>query len=226
MKFGSVLGKLFLGRAHELEGQLAAQRAGLLDFPATVQLADSAVILRLLEASDRDGILRFARSLPQHDLLFLRRDITQPDHVDAWLRDIAEGLYSSIVAVEGDDIVGYATVATDGMDWTAHVAELRVLVAEAMRGKRLGSLLTEQAFAIANERGVRKMIAQMTTDQVAAMRTFSRMGFEPEAVLRNQVQDRDGALHDLQIMSLDVDEFRSRVQLARLNAENDLRLFS
>jgi hypothetical protein len=33
----------------------------------------------------------------------------------------------------------------------------------------LGRLLTEQGFAIARERGVRKMIAQMTTDQEAAI---------------------------------------------------------
>ena len=124
-----MLGKLFLGRAHELEGQLAAQRAELLDFPASVQLGDSTITLRPIEAQDRDAILRFARRLPQHDLLFLRRNITEPDQVDAWLRDITDGSYSSIAAVEGDDIVGYATVARDGMDWTAHVAELRVLVA-------------------------------------------------------------------------------------------------
>ncbi len=68
------------------------------------------------------------------------------------------------------------------MTWTRHVAELRVLVAPEMRGLGLGRLLTEQGFAIARERGVRKMIAQMTTDQEAAVHAFERMGFEREAV--------------------------------------------
>lgn len=88
-----------------------------------------------------------------------------------------------------------------------------------MRGLGLGRLLTEQGFAIARERGVRKMIAQMTTDQEAAVHAFERMGFEREAVLRGQVMDREGALHDLQIMGLNVQEFRAKLDLARAQAE-------
>jgi hypothetical protein len=70
-------------------------------------------------------------------------------------------------------------------------------------------------------RSVRKMIAQMTLDQRAAMRVFSHMGFEREARLRNQLVDRDGQFHDLQIMSLDVDEFRARVDLMAISAQHE-----
>ena len=42
--------------------------------------------------------------------------------------------------------------------------------------------------------------------------------FEREARLRNQLIDRDGQLHDLQIMSLDVDEFRAKVDLMAVSA--------
>ena len=47
------------------------------------------------------GILAFARALPEHDLLFLRRDITQPDQVDAWLRDTTAGNATTVLAVDG-----------------------------------------------------------------------------------------------------------------------------
>jgi L-amino acid N-acyltransferase YncA len=183
-----------------------------------VTLGGHALTLRLLAAGDREAVLAFAQALPEHDLLFLRRDITRPDNVDAWLSDIEEGRYVTVIAVEGANVVGYATVATDRMTWTRHVAELRVLVAPSARGIGLGALLTEQAFALAQDRGVRKMIAQMTTDQDAAVRAFERMGFVREAVLRGQVMDRDGGLHDLQIMGLDVEAFRARLDLATFQA--------
>lgn len=214
-----VLERLFGGQATKLDRQYASQRVELLDLPASLTLGGANFSIRTIGDTDRDAILAFARSLPEHDLLFLRRDITQVENVEAWLRDIAEGSYASIAAWSGGEIVGYTTVASDRMTWTRHVAELRVLVAPAMRGLGLGRLLTEQGFAIARERGVRKMIAQMTTDQEAAVHAFERMGFEREAVLRGQVMDRDGALHDLQIMSLDVEEFRAKLDLARAQAQ-------
>ena len=118
-------------------------------------------------------------------------------------------------------LLGYASVASDRLSWTRHVAELRILIAPRMRGKRLGRLLTEQAFALAKERDVKKMMAQMTTDQEAAIKVFSRMGFQKEARLRNQVIDRDGGLHDLQIMSLDVEEFQAKIDVMLLSAQSE-----
>lgn len=216
------ISRLLLGPAAEIEAQAAAQRAQLLPLPATVPLGEETVTLRRLERGDSDAILGFARGLAPHDLLFLRRDITEPDEVEAWLEDIEAGYAISIGAFDAVGLAGYATVNRDRMTWTAHVAELRVLTASRMRGKGLGWLLTEQAFAIAREMGIRKMMAQMTTDQEAAIAVFRRMGFEPEAVLRNQVLDREGRLHDLQIMSLDVDAFRAKVNLARASVESHL----
>jgi L-amino acid N-acyltransferase YncA len=222
MGVADTLMSVLAGRSWRVASQAAAQRLEPLEYPATVQLSGGPVTLRPMEAHDRVAMLAFANSLPTHDLLFLRRDITQPDVVDEWIHDIDQDRYLTIVAVKDDQIVGYATVASEGLMWTRHVAELRILVSPAMRGQQLGRLLTEQAFALARERGVRKMIAQMTTDQQAAMRVFGHMGFEKEARLRNQLIDRDGQLHDLQIMSLDVDEFRAKVDLMAVTAQHEL----
>ena len=212
------LGRLFMGPNWRVAEQFDAQPREPFTLPAQLSLGDTAVTLRSIERADRDAILEFARSLPPHDLLFLRRDITKPDQVDAWLEDAAEGLATTLLAIVDSRIVGYATVVSDGLTWTRHLRELRVTVSSSMRGKHLGRLLTEQAFAIAKQQGVKKMIAQMTTDQRAAIRVFRGMGFEPEARLRNHVIDREGLLHDLQIMSLDVDAFEAKLDLALLQA--------
>lgn len=213
------IGRLLSGPSWRVAEQADAQPREPLTFPADIALGDTRVRLRLLGSGDRDAVLEFARHLPPHDLLFLRRDITDPDQVDQWLRDTEQGLSVTVLALRGDEIVGYTTVASDGLNWTRHVRELRVLVGPTMRGKNLGRLLTEQAFAIAKQQGVKKMIAQMTTDQKAAVKVFREMGFEPEARMRSQVMDRDGLLHDLLIMGLDVDAFQSKLDAALMGAQ-------
>ena len=216
------VGRVLGGHGWKVADQAAAQAAQRLEYPATLNLDGTEITLRLFGPGDKDAMVDFARRQPPHDLLFLRRDITQPEVVEAWLHDIADGFNTAVVAVHDDRIVGYTGVSTDRMSWTRHIAELRVLVDPSMRAKRLGRLLIEQAFAIARERDAKKMVAQMTTDQGAAIKVFSRMGFQREARLRNQVMDRDSVLHDLQIMSLDVDEFQAKIDVMMLSAQSEL----
>ena len=215
------VGRALGGHGWKVADQAAAQAAQKLEYPAVLNLDGTEITLRLFEPGDKDAMVAFARAQPAHDLLFLRRDITRPEVVDAWLRDIADGFNTTVIATHDDAIVGYAGVNSDRMSWTRHIAELRVLVDSSMRTKRLGRLLVEQAFAIARERDVKKMIAQMTTDQEGAIRVFTRMGFQREARLRNQVMDRDSVLHDLQIMSLDVDEFQAKIDVMMLSAQSE-----
>jgi len=89
-----------------------------------------------------------------------------------------------------------------------------VLVGERGRGHGLGRSLTAEAFRIAEDMGVRKMVAQMTIDQDGAIRTFKRLGFTSEALLHDHVMDADGSTLDLVIMSQDVFAFeRTLAQL-------------
>lgn len=198
----------------ELVQQATAQPMAPIPLPRDVTLGALQITLRRMEQGDGPMIVQFARALPPHDLMFLRRDITDPEQVEAWLRDAAAGLSETVLALHEGQLVGYATAVADGLNWTRHVRELRVVVAPQMRGRRLGRLLTEQAFATARAQGVQKMMAQMTTDQENAVLVFESLGFEREAVLRNHVMDRDGGLHDLQIMSLDIDAFRAKLLAA------------
>ena len=174
-------------------------------YPAAGTVGGQRVTLRLMDASDGAGILAFARALPEHDLLFLRRDITQADQVETWVQRIEAGVTTSLLVLDQDDsIAGYATVDGSDLPWSQHVAELRVLVGPTLRGRGIGRLLTEEAFRIALGMGVDKIIGQMTVDQHEAIAVFRSLGFQPEALLRDHVKDREGEKHDLVILSHDV----------------------
>jgi L-amino acid N-acyltransferase YncA len=181
-------------------------------YPRQASIDTGPVTLRYMTAADAEVALAFARALSPHDLLFLRRDITRPEAVDIWMKGIERGRITSIVAEDGGRVFGYATIDRGDLSWSPHVAELRVMVAEAMRGKGLGRLLTQEAFAIALDIGIEKMVAQMTLDQKGAIAVFEEMGFRPEALLRDHVKDRDGKTHDLLILSLDVAKFQAQME--------------
>lgn len=182
---------------------------GLRAYPVTRKIGRRDVTFRYMSDSDKEAMLSFARALPEHDLLFLRRDITQPAAVDSWIRDIESELISTVLATVDSNIVGYGTIHRNDLRWSSHVAELRVMVAEEMRGQGLGRVLTQESFAIALASGIEKIVAQMTLDQKGAIATFQGIGFRPEALLRDQVKDRDGNKHDLLVLTHEVAKFEA-----------------
>ncbi len=174
-------------------------------FPRDITLNDGhGVQLRLMSADDRDAVLGFARGLPEEDLLFLRLDVTQGDVVDDWIANLASGNSTSLVAYDDGVLVGYATVHRNPAPWTRRVGEIRVNVGPDYRGKGLGKNLTSQIFDIARAQGLKKVMANMTSDQPGAQAAFRRLGFVPEALLADYVEDRNGLSRDLVIMSYDV----------------------
>ncbi|NLY02811.1 MAG: GNAT family N-acetyltransferase [Rhodopirellula sp.] len=170
-------------------------------FPLQVRSRSGAVIVSLLSEECRESMIAFARALPQDDLLFLERDISNPHEVDRWIEAVAQGTMVSIVARQQDVVVGYATFDRGRVPWTRHVAELRVVVASSARGGGIGRLLLEMVFEMSQQQGVRKVIARMTPEQTEAQRLFKRLGFEEEAVLRDNAMDAHGVTHDLLLLS-------------------------
>ena len=181
-------------------------------FPRTLEHNDQTLELSLMGDGDVDLLVDFAKQLPRHDLLFLRRDIRESKAVLAWTREIAEDRCITVLAKAGDKLLGYGSMHKSELRWSEHVAELRIVVSEDARGMGLGSLLTQEVFAIALETGIEKMIARMTLDQKGAIATFEGLGFRPEALLRDHVKDLNGDRHDLIVMSLAVDAFHSTIE--------------
>lgn len=176
-------------------------------YPREIRLGDKTLQLRMMDAGCRDDLLAFARTLPRLDVLFLRMDITDPKNVDEWIRNIAAGRTTTVVAYEGAKLAGWASLHHNEVLWTRHVGEIRTIVGPDYRNIRLGARLVEEIFEVAKDLGLKKITAQMTTDQRGARATFERIGFRPEALLADYVIDGEGRTHDMLIMSYDIDGF-------------------
>ncbi|TNE58142.1 MAG: GNAT family N-acetyltransferase [Alphaproteobacteria bacterium] len=182
-------------------------------YPIALDLDGDKIEIRLMTPADEAAVAAFAKELPPHDLLFLRRNITEPKVLSAWARDLEEGAIHSLVAMKGDKVVGTTAVVRDEYSWSPHLGELRVLVASDMRKNGLGRKLIEESFVMALGLELEKLIAQMTVDQRGAIEVFETMGFTGEALLKDHVKDQAGEKHDIVILALDV---------ARADAQNAL----
>ncbi|HEU0044350.1 GNAT family N-acetyltransferase [Sphingomonas sp.] len=173
-------------------------------------------LIRRFDPADRERVAAFARTLPEHDLLFLGRDLNHPRVIEAWLEAIGDGWIDSLLAVDQDAaeprVAGTAALVRDPLGWSAHVGEVRLLVSPDRRGAGVGRDLLEAIFAIARDRGLAKLTARMTPDQSGSVALFEGLGFRAEALLKDQVRGRDGRSHDLAILSFDAARHAARQQ--------------
>ena len=173
----------------------------------TIEVDKQRVEFRDMRTGDADELLSFVRSVPRHDLMFLPSDITGVEGLNGWIDEMLMGLSRVILAVGPNGIVGFGSVVHSASPWMRHIAELRVVVGPALRGSGLGRELIARAFRAATTAGVQRITAQMTFDQLSAIRVFRELGFSPLAVLPDQVIDQDGTTYDLLIMHEDVESF-------------------
>ena len=181
-------------------------------YPRSVASPQGDIALRLLTPDDEAAVLAFAQELSTHDLLFLRRDISQPKVVAAWMDATRRGTIVTVLATREGAVLGCATIVRDDLSWSRHVGELRVMVLPLRCAARSWARSSRRkALRVALDMGLEKLMAQMTVDQRGAIAVFEGLGFKPEALLRDHVKDREGRKHDIVILSHDVAHFHAQM---------------
>jgi L-amino acid N-acyltransferase YncA len=183
---------------------MAKESASKRTYPWTTEIKNGQVTFRLMTPKDGKAMLAFTQSLPEEDLVFMTVDITQPGIVDRWAQSLESGRLKVVVAEVGGKLVGFGSLSRSEPFWTRHLGEIQIMIAPEYRGRGLGHLLANEIFAVAEERGLQKIVARMAADQKGAVQVFESIGFSAEALLADYVMDREGQTHDLIVMSHDV----------------------
>jgi RimJ/RimL family protein N-acetyltransferase len=182
-------------------------------YPRHVKTEAGDVEFRLMSRGDEAAVLAFAQKLPTHDLLFLPRNISQPKVLAAWVNEIERGAITSLLAIRDGNVVGCGTLVRDPHSWSPHVGEIRMVVSRDVRGQGVGRALSQETFALAlGAEGLRKLVAQMTVDQQAAIALFESLGFKAEALLRDHVRDVDGQTHDIVVLGHNIAQFGAQLE--------------
>ncbi len=160
--------------------------------------------MRHLESTDREALVAFLERVPEADRTFFKEDVADPSVIDRWMHP---GPVRA-VAIEYAEIVGCRSVVPLH-GWSSHVGELRLVVDPAHRGRGVGRALARQAMLEALELGLKKVVVEVIAVQEPAIEMFRSLGFDPEALLTDQVRDQTGELRDLMILSHSVEEQRA-----------------
>jgi L-amino acid N-acyltransferase YncA len=89
------------------------------------------------------------------------------------------GKYAVIVAVEDDDVVGWASLSP----WSdrcaySNTADIAVYIKEGVRGKGIGKKLIEELLKKGSKNGLHTAIAKICSENEVSLNMFKKLGFE------------------------------------------------
>jgi ribosomal protein S18 acetylase RimI-like enzyme len=160
--------------------------------------------LRQLGPDDADAMLAFLAGLPEGDRTFFKEDDDR-ETVERWCHD--EHSERWIVTGEDGKVRAYLALIP-GVGWSHHVGELRLVVGADSRRLGLGRALARRGLLEAVQRGLDKIVVEVVADKEGDLQMFASIGFEAEALLKNQIRDRTGETRDLVILAHDVGAVR------------------
>jgi len=159
------------------------------------------VLIRDLHYEDLDKLMKFYRSLPVEDRVYLKVDVTRRKVVEQRMKLNEEGTFFRILALHDDEIIGDGMFEIFKEEWRKHQGELRVIVARPFQRKGLGMLMFRELHSLAMKKDVDKIVVKMMKPQKGAINICKKLGFHKETVIPNYVWDQADEPQDLVIMT-------------------------
>jgi ribosomal protein S18 acetylase RimI-like enzyme len=160
--------------------------------------------IRNLEEQDAERLEAFFRAIPEADRTFFKEDLSDAETIRALARTSTA---LRRIAIDDDgSVAGYVAVRP-GTGLSSHVGEIRLVVSPERRRGGVGRDLARRALVDAvAELGARKLFVEVVAEQEPAIRMFQKLGFTAEAILRDHLRDRTGAMRDLVLLCHFVDD--------------------
>ncbi len=170
-------------------------------YPREIVLRNGArLVFRPMERDDVDRLWDFFRRIPPEDKLFFRQDVSRREVVQRWADTLDYELVLPVLALEGDRVVGDATLHRQRTGWKQRVGVVRVQVAPEYRHLGLGTAMIRELRHLGEKAALRYLMAEILEEQAAAVRAFEKLGFQRAAVHRNFANDQKGHLHNLVVL--------------------------
>ena len=174
------------------------RRAGPTVFGVVVRLEDGLeVLIRPIRPDDKPLLAAGMQHLSEHSayqrFLVPKRSLTEAEL--QYLTDVDFRDHVAFVAVrpeEPDVLVGVGRWIRIPQD--PEVAEIAFVVADDLQHRGLGTALAEALADAARERGVRRFVATMLPDNLAAHRLFARVAQERSVTAEGTVHELRGTL--------------------------------
>jgi RimJ/RimL family protein N-acetyltransferase len=170
-------------------------------YPREITLQNGAtLVFRPMDRDDVERLWVFFQRIPPEDKMYFRQDVSRREVVQQWADTLDYGLVLPILALEGDRVVGDATLHRQRTGWKQRVGVVRVQVAPDYRHIGLGTAMVRELRHIGEKSALLYLMAEVIEEQAGAARAFEKMGFVRAATYRNFVNDQRGRLHNLLVL--------------------------
>lgn len=105
-----------------------------------------------------------------------------------FVRGVIRARDLQLVALVGDDVVGWCDIVRGRHDALRHSGVLAIGVVPEFRGQGIGRDLIKRALATADRRGLTRIELTVRADNPAAIALYKRMGFKVEGTRRNAIR--------------------------------------
>jgi RimJ/RimL family protein N-acetyltransferase len=182
----------------------------------TCRLADGREILIRQPSldADLDRLLEFYAQLPAAVKNHLRYDVGANREIGvARLRQLdGKDHWRLLAELEDGTFIGDGTMDREPFGWTRHVASIRIVVSPDVEQRGVREALCEELLRVAQKVGIERIETEVLLEHESYLQFLSQLGFEREVVRKRRAKALDGKLHDLVIMSNDLERVWKRLE--------------
>jgi len=183
-------------------GHEHSQASFFKDYPKEIILKDgTGVTIRPLRQGDGGALQRMFQTFPEEDLWFLNHDLSNPRLIEGWINDLDVSRVISLVALLEGQVIANAALMRKSYGAKSHIGKVRISVAPAYRGKRLGTWMLLDLVNLGMDIGLKMLVMRLFPERdTSIIRGAERIEFVREATLKDYAIDRSGNPHDLLIL--------------------------
>jgi RimJ/RimL family protein N-acetyltransferase len=118
-----------------------------------------------------------------------------------FLRRVIDGSLPQVLAVVGDEVVGFCDILPNPAKGFTHVGRLGMGVRLEWRRQGIGRRMLEACLSLARSAAIEKVELEVFSDNVGAIRLYESIGFSPEG-LKVRGRKLENRYQDIKIMAL------------------------
>ena len=167
-----------------------------------VTLRDGArVLLRPLNAEDRQSLLNLFLPVPMDERRFMRHDVNNPQIVNSFIDDLNYEKVYPLISLIGDRIVGIGTLHFfEGC--ARHRGEIRIFLSKDFRRRGLGTKMTQALIEYAKRKSLYLIEVQVVRDLTSDIKAMQKVGFETGCTVEDYFMLPSGEMRDVVLMTL------------------------
>jgi RimJ/RimL family protein N-acetyltransferase len=169
-------------------------------------LSPDQIVIREILEEDIPGFRECLDSVARERRFLAQLEAPSLEKTGAFVLAAMESGDVRVVAVDGDQLVGWCDITPHRFPGLDHVGELGMGVLKAYRGRGIGSSLLREALRLSKVRALEKVELEVFASNQPAIKLYEMEGFHPEG-LKRKARKLDGEYDDILLMGLFLEQW-------------------